>query len=45
MIVATRALQSLPDDQFEAVLAHEFGHHVGSTRCAGHRVRGFLSFR
>lgn len=29
MIVTTRALYGLPDSQLEAVLAHEFGHHVG----------------
>ena len=29
VIVTTRAMTSLPDNQFEAVLAHEFGHHVG----------------
>ena len=29
VIVTTRALTSLPDNQLEAVLAHEFGHHVG----------------
>jgi len=29
VIVTTRALMSLPDNQLEAVLAHEFGHHVG----------------
>ena len=29
VIVSTRALRSLPDSQLEAVLAHEFGHHVG----------------
>ena len=29
VIVTTRALTSLPDSQLEAVLAHEFGHHVG----------------
>ena len=29
VIVTTRALTSLSEDQLEAVLAHEFGHHVG----------------
>ena len=29
VIVTTRALTGLPDNQLEAVLAHEFGHHVG----------------
>lgn len=29
VIVTTRALYGLPDSQLEAVLAHEFGHHVG----------------
>ena len=29
VIVTTRAMTSLPDNQLEAVLAHEFGHHVG----------------
>ena len=29
VIVTTRALNELPDNQLEAVLAHEFGHHVG----------------
>ena len=29
VIVTTRALHSLPDSHLEAVLAHEFGHHVG----------------
>ena len=29
VIVTTRALYGLPDNQLEAVLAHEFGHHVG----------------
>ena len=29
VIVTTRALTTLPDGHLEAVLAHEFGHHVG----------------
>ena len=29
VIVTTHALNELPDRQLEAVLAHEFGHHVG----------------
>ena len=29
VIVTTHALDGLPDDQLEAVLAHELGHHVG----------------
>lgn len=29
VIVTTQALYGLPDSQLEAVLAHEFGHHVG----------------
>ena len=29
VIVTTGALRSLPENQLEAVLAHEFGHHVG----------------
>ena len=29
VIVTTRAFYGLPDSQLEAVLAHEFGHHVG----------------
>ena len=29
MVVTTRALHGLYDDELEAVLAHEFGHHVG----------------
>ena len=29
VIVTTQAMTSLPDNQLEAVLAHEFGHHVG----------------
>ena len=29
VIVTTRALATLPDGHLEAVLAHEFGHHVG----------------
>ena len=29
VIVTTRALYGLPDSQLEAVLAHEFGHHMG----------------
>ena len=29
VMVTTRAVHTLPDDQFKAVLAHELGHHAG----------------